>query len=152
MATGNISGGVRCSAGRAQFLLIALPLLSCLLLLAACAGGGGDTAGGGYEAHDRLVGAWRAEFTPADSHAPFTLRVRPRGGELSAVIERSGEEIPVSSIERRDLVVTIRLAQPETEIIAKMAPNGASMSGFWRQLGDVVSELPFKAWRLEPGE
>ena len=153
MAVGDISGGVECGVGRLRLPLIALPLLSCALWLAACAGGAGDAARGEDAAHDRLVGAWRAEFTPADSHAPFTLRVLPLGGELSAVIERSGEETSVSSIVRRDLVVTIRLDQAETEIFAKMAPNGDSMSGFWRQqLEGAVSELPFKAWRMGPEE
>ena len=153
MAVGDISGCVRCGAGRPGFLLVALPLLICALSLVACAEGARESAGASDEAHDRLVGAWRAEFTPADEHAPFTLRVRLQGGELAAVIERGGEEIPVSSIVRRDLVVTIRLAQPETEIFAKMAPNGGSMSGFWRvdEPGG-ISELPFKAWRREPGE
>ena len=153
MVVGDISGRLQCGKGRLRFLLVALPLLICALSLVACAGEARNTAGGGDEAHDRLVGAWRAEFTPADAHPPFTLRVRPQGGELSAVIERSGEEIPVSSIVRRDLVVTIRLAQSEAEIFAKMAPNGGSMSGFWRQQANGnVSELPFKAWRMEPGE
>jgi hypothetical protein len=119
-------------------------------LLASCARGAGSAGDDGAEAPDRLVGAWRAEFTPADAHVPFVLKVRPRGGDLSAVLERGGKEIPVSSIARRDLVVTIRLAQPEAEIFAKMAPNGGSMSGFWRQQTDgAVSELPFKAWRVE---
>jgi hypothetical protein len=128
-------------------------LLVCPLLLAACAGGTGISAGDGDPSQDRLVGAWRAEFTPADAHVPFTLTVWPRESGLSAVIDRGGEELSVGSIVRRDLVVTIRLVRPEAEIFAKMAPNGGSMSGFWRQQIDgSVSELPFKAWRLEPEE
>jgi hypothetical protein len=144
----------RCGTGRRSSLLArCLPLLVCSLFLAACGGGAGGPDAGGDEAHDRLVGAWRAEFTPAAANAPFTLRVQPHGGELSAVIERSGEEIPVRSIVRRDLVVTIRLEQQNVEVFAKMAPNGGSMSGFWRQqINGAVSELPFKAWRVEQEE
>jgi len=154
VAVGDISVRVRCGTGSIHCLVaLLLPLLACMLSLAGCSGVAGGPAGGGDETHDRLVGAWRAEFTPADAHAPFTLRVRPQGEGLSAVIERSGKEIPVSSVVRRDLVVTIRFDQPETEIFAKMAPNGGSMSGFWRQqLDGTVSELPFKAWRMQPSE
>jgi len=126
-----------------------LPLMLCALLSAACAGRAGESGATGDEVQDRLVGAWRAEFTPADAHEPFVLRVQPRGDELAAVIERGGEELTVSAIVRRDLVVTIRLTRPEAEVFAKMAPNGGSMSGFWRQqVGGTLSELPFKAWRM----
>ena len=154
MAAGEISGRVRSGAGSLPHLAaLLLPLLTCVLPLAACSAGAGGPAQGGDGAQDRLVGAWRAEFTPANAHESFTLRVQPHDGLLSAVIERAGEEIPVSSIDRRDLVVTILIAQPEAEIFAKMAPNGGSMSGFWRQqLDGTVSELPFKAWRMDPGE
>ena len=154
MVVGDILDRARwCTAGCPYPLARCAALLICSLLLAACAGGAGSPTGDSDEAPDRLVGAWRAEFTPADAHEPFTLEVRSRGGELSAVIERGGEEISVRSIVRRDLVVTIRLVQPEAEIFAKMAPNGGSMSGFWRQqINGAISELPFKAWRVEPDE
>jgi hypothetical protein len=100
-----------------------------------------------------LVGGWRAEFTAREPHEPFTLWVESAGGAMIASIERAGEQLPVSFIDRRDLVVTIRVTEPKVEIFAKMAPNGGSMSGFWREGSDgAVSELPFIAWRQGDGE
>jgi hypothetical protein len=72
---------------------------------------------------------------------------------MIASIERAGQAYPVSFIERRDLVVTIRVRDPELELFAKMAPNGGSMSGFWREgSGGTLVELPFVAWRQNDGE
>jgi hypothetical protein len=137
---------------RARIAIALAPLLV-VFVLAACGGGAVGQAGGADLAADRLVGTWEAEFTAREEHTPFKLFVEAEGGQIVALIERNGEKIPVSFIERRDLVVTIRVSEPELEIFAKMAPNGGSMSGFWRAgTGSAAAELPFKAWRVGSAE
>jgi hypothetical protein len=135
-----------------RIAIAAAPLLAALVL-AACGGSAGEGTVASDVSADRLIGTWEAEFTAREAHAPFKLVVEARGDQMVALIERSGEEIPVSSVERRDLVVTLLASEPELEIFAKMAPNGGSMSGFWRAgTGASATELPFKAWRVDPGE
>ena len=104
-----------------------------------------------------LVGEWRGVLLSSGGELPFALRVDPEGNDPPAVLINAESESPIESVSRQGAAsYVLRLAAAgESEIVAKMAPSGTELSGFWRYHRDpehaaalgipAVTQVPFSA-------
>ncbi len=104
-----------------------------------------------------LVGDWRGVLLSSGGELPFALRVDPEGNDPPAVLINAESESPIESVSRQGAAsYVLRLAAAgESEIVARMAPSGTELSGFWRYhrepehaaaLGiPAVTQVPFSA-------
>ncbi len=113
------------------------PALTALLLagLAACTGGSlaGDDTG-----LAPLVGGWRGVLLSTGGELPFAIRVSPEGSEPPAVLINAGVETAFSTVTRQGAAsyTLVFAAASDSELVARMSPNGVELSGYWRRAGD----------------
>jgi hypothetical protein len=106
-----------------------------------------------------LVGRWRGVLLSPGGELPFALRVDLEGSDPPAVVINAGFESPIESVSRQGAAsYVLRFAAPgESGIVARMAPSGTELSGFWRYRRDpeqatalgipAVTQVPFSATR-----
>ena len=99
--------------------------------LAACSGGSlaGDDTG-----LAPLVGGWRGVLLSPGGDLPFAIEVNPEGSEPPAVLINAGVETAFSTVTRQGAAsyTLVFAAAPGSEIVARMSPNGAELTGYWR--------------------
>ena len=103
--------------------------------LAACSGGSlaGDDTG-----LAPLVGGWRGVLLSPGGDLPFAIQVNPEGSEPPAALINAGVETAFSTVTRQGAAsyTLVFAAAPGSEIVARMSPNGAELTGYWRHAGD----------------
>lgn len=87
-----------------------------------------------------LVGEWRGLLLTRGGELPFRFRVYPEGERPAAVVVNGDAETPVWSVTRQGAgsYSLIFAEDRESELVAKLSPDGDELSGYWR----VVYETP----------
>jgi len=120
----------------------------------SCSGGSmvGDDTG-----IEPLVGDWRGVLLSDGGELPFKLRVNAEGSDLPAVVLNGGFETPIAAVSRQGAAsYTFVFPGDDSEIVAKMSPNGEELWGYWRYAydedspiaesgGKSVTQMPFSA-------
>jgi len=135
--------------------------LSAALGLVLLFGGAGACSSASVAGDDTglepLVGRWRGVLLSSGGELPFALRVDPEGNDPPAVLINAEFESPIESVSRQGAAsYVLRFAAAgESEIVARLAPSGTELSGFWRYRRDsqhaaalgipAVTQVPFSA-------
>lgn len=133
------------------------------LLLALIAAGMGAACSNASVAGDDtglapLVGEWRGVLLSQGGELPFRLRVAPQGDDPPAVVVNAGVEQPLVEVTRQGAAsYTLRfLEDTNSELVAKMSPDGRELSGYWRRTHApssagsptvLTTQMPFAATR-----
>ena len=96
-------------------------------------------------------GQWRAELIRKDgNNIAFNFEVKDSSGKQVLYLRNAGERILVDDITRKDDSLIIKFPFYESQLRARISPDG-SLEGLWlRHLADTWLAVPFKAIPGEP--
>lgn len=104
------------------------------LALAAVGGCSGASVAGDETGLEPLVGEWRGVLLAQGGELPFHFRVNAEGESPPAVVINAGVEQSLVAVTRQGAAsYTLQFFHDrESEIVAKMSPDGQELSGYWR--------------------
>ncbi|MBI3450844.1 MAG: TlpA family protein disulfide reductase [Acidobacteria bacterium] len=95
------------------------------------------------------IGSWRAAVVSPGGDIPFGLVVEKGVGPLSAYVVNGDEKVLFTSVNISGAKLTLRFDHYDSQIVAEISADGASMTGTWtKQAGKDRPVMPFTARRV----